>query len=189
MPLLSRSISQDNGLTPTTIGSTPFLLAASYGDVEMMRMLIEAGGDPLLVTKDNTNALMLAAGVDYVEGQDKYGRRSYPAFLPIIQERAFKATMFCLDLGLDVNAANDSGQTALFGAVYMGGTVIAPYLVEQGAEMDVVNLRGQTPWMVAAQGEYRSGSFYTHIETAEVLEELGADTTLGFDLGRDFRKQ
>ena len=189
MPLLSRSISQDNGLTPTTIGSTPFLLAASYGDVEMMRMLIEAGGDPLLVTEDNTNALMLAAGVDYVEGQDKYGRRSYPAFLPIIQERAYKATMFCLDLGLDVNAANDSGQTALFGAVYMGGTVIAPYLVEQGAEMDVVNLRGQTPWMVAAQGEYRSGSFYTHIETAEVLEELGADATLGFDLGRDFRKQ
>ena len=97
--------------------------------------------------------------------------------------------MFCLDLGFDVNTANDSGQTALFGAVYMGGTVIAPYLVEQGAEMDVVNLRGQTPWMVAAQGEYRSGSFYTHIETAEVLEELGADTTLGFDLGRDFRRQ
>ena len=189
LPFLSRSIQQDNGLSPTTIGSTPFLLAASYGDVEMMRMLIEAGGDPLLVTEDNTNALMLAAGVDYVEGQDKYGYRSYPAFLPIIQERAYKATMFCLDLGFDVNTANDSGQTALFGAVYMGGTVIAPYLVEQGADMDVVNLRGQTPWMVAAEGEYRSGSFYTHIETAEVLEELGADTTLGFDLGRDFRKQ
>ncbi len=189
LPFLSRSIQQDNGLSPTTIGSTPFLLAASYGDVEVMRMLIEAGGDPFLVTEDNTNALMLAAGVDYVEGQDKYGYRSYPAFLSIIQERAYKATMFCLDLGFDVNTANDSGQTALFGAVYMGGTVIAPYLVEQGAEMDVVNLRGQTPWMVAAQGEYRSGSFYTHIETAEVLEELGADTTLGFDLGRDFRRQ
>jgi len=189
MPLLSRSITQDNGLTPTKIGATPFLLAASYGDVEMMRMLIDAGSDPLLMTEDNTTALMLAAGADYVEGQDKYGQRSYPAFLSIIQDRAFKATKFCVDLGLDVNAENDSGQTALFGAVYMGGTVIAPYLVEQGAEMDVVNLRGQTPWMVAAQGEYRSGSFYTHIETAEALEALGADTTLGFDLGRDFRKQ
>ena len=189
MPLLSRSITQDNGLTPTTIGSTPFLLAASYGDVEMMQMLIDAGGDPFLMTEDHTTALMLAAGADYVEGQDKYGRRSYPAFLSIIQDRAFKATKFCIDFGLDVNAVNDSGQTALFGAVYMGGTVIAPYLVEQGAEMDVVNLRGQTSWMVAAQGEYRSGSFYTHEETAEVLEDLGADTTLGFDLGRDFRRQ
>ena len=71
----------------------------------------------------------------------------------------------------------------------MGGTLIAPYLVEHGAEMDVINLRGQTPWMVAAEGEYRSGSFYTHEETAQVLEELGADTTLGFDLGPDFQKQ
>ena len=52
--------------------------------------------------------------------------------------------------------------------------------------MDVINLRGQTPWMVAAQGEYRAGSFYRHEETGEVLETLGADKTLGFDLGRDF---
>ena len=43
--------------------------------------------------------------------------------------------------------------------------------------------------MVGAQGEYRSGSFYTHEETAEVLEALGADVTLGFDLGRDFADQ
>ena len=132
---------------------------------------------------------MLAAGIDYVEGQDKYGHRSYPAFLPMIQERALEATKLCLELGLEINAANDMGQTALFGAVYMGGTVIAPYLGEQGAEMDVVNLRGHTPWMVGAQGESRSGSFYTHEETAEVLEALGADVTLGFDLGRDFADQ
>ena len=189
MPLLSRSITQDNGLTPTTVGATPFLLAASYGDVEMMQLLIDAGADPFLTTEDQTTALMLAAGADYVEGQDKYGRRSYPAFLKTIQQRAFGATKFCLELGLDINAANDKGQTPLFGAVYMGGTLIAPYLVEHGAEMDVMNRRGQTPWMVAAEGEYRSGSFYTHEETAEVLEELGADITLGFDLGRDFAKQ
>lgn len=189
MPYLSRSITQDNGLTPTTNGATPFLLAASYGNLDIMRSLIDAGADPFAKTDDNTTALMLAAGIDYVEGQDKYGHRSYPAFLPMIQERALEATKLCLELGLEINAANDMGQTALFGAVYMGGTVIAPYLVEQGAEMDVVNLRGQTPWMVGAQGEYRSGSFYTHEETAEVLEALGADVTLGFDLGRDFADQ
>ena len=43
-------------------------------------------------------------------------------------------------------------------------------------------------WMIAAEGEYRAGSFYTHKETGELLEELGADTTLGEDLGRDFRR-
>ncbi len=78
LPLISRRITQDNGLTPATSGSTPFLLAASFGDVEIMRILVEAGADPLLTTDDNTTALMVAAGADYVEGQDKYGVRSYP---------------------------------------------------------------------------------------------------------------
>ena len=186
LPLVSRRISQDNGLTPATIGATPFLLAASFGDVEIMRILVEAGADPFLTTDDGTTALMVAAGADYVEGQDKYGRRSYPAYYETLQRRAFEATKYCLELGLDVNAVNDAGQTPLHGAVYMGGTLIAPYLVEQGAEMDVINLRGQTPWMIAAQGEYRAGSFYRHEETGEVLAALGADTALGFDLGRDF---
>ena len=189
LPLVSRRITQDNGLTPATAGSTPFLLAASFGDVESMRILVEGGADPFLTTDDNTTALMVAAGADYVEGQDKYGVRSYPAYYETLQQRAFEATKYCLELGLDINAVNDAGQTPLHGAVYMGGTLIAPYLVEQGAEMDVINLRGQTPWMVAAQGEYRAGSFYRHEETGDVLEALGADTTLGFDLGRDFWAQ
>ena len=188
LPLVSRRIQQDNGLTPTTAGATPFHLAASFGDVESMRILVEAGADPFLTTDDGTTALMVAAGADYVEGADKYGRRSYPAYYQTLQERALEATKLCLELGLDVNAVNDSGQTPLHGAVYMGGTVIAPYLVEQGARLDVLNGRGQSPWTIAAKGEYRAGSFYRHEETAVVLEALGADTAIGFDLGRDWRQ-
>ncbi len=189
LPFVSRRITQANGLTPKTAGSTPFLLAASFGDVEIMRILVEeAGADPFLTTEDNTTALMVAAGADYVEGQDKYGYRSYPAYYETLQQRAFEAVQYCLELGLDVNAVNDDGQTPLHGAVYMGGTLIAPYLVEQGAEMDVMNGRGQTPWMIAAEGEYRAGSFYRHEETGEALAELGADQTIGFDLGPDWRK-
>jgi hypothetical protein len=42
--------------------------------------------------------------------------------------------------------------------------------------------------MVAAEGEYRSGSFYTQEEVGHILERLGADTTLGEDLGKDFKR-
>ena len=188
LPFVSRRITQDNGLTPTVIGSTPFLLAASFGDLESMRFLIEGGADPTLTTEDGTTALMVAAGADYVEGADKYGRRWFEDNLPL-EESALATAEYILELGLlDINAVNDDSQTALHGAVYLGGTRLVPFLVERGANIDAINDRGQTPWMIAAEGEYRAGSFYTHKETGELLEELGADTTLGEDLGRSFRR-
>src|SRR5204862_264541 len=44
-------------------GATPFLLAAMAGDTEVMRALAAGGADPRLKTKDDTTALMLAAGL------------------------------------------------------------------------------------------------------------------------------
>ena len=187
LPFVSRRITQNNGMTPSNTGATPFFLAASYNDLESMKILVEGGADPTLRTDDETTALMVAAGGDYVEGADKYGVRWFGDNLPL-QESALAAVKYLLDLGLDINARNIHEQTTLHGAVYLGGTLLVPYLVEQGAEIDVVNVRGQTPWMVAAEGEYRSGSFYTHEETGEVLERLGADMTLGEDLGPNFRE-
>jgi ankyrin repeat protein len=187
LPFVSRRINQDNGLTPDVIGATPFFLAASFGDLESMRFLVEGGADPTLTTDDGTTALMVAAGVDYVEGADKYGRRWFEDNLPL-EESALAAVEYILGLALlDINAVNDDSQTALHGAVYLGGTLLVPFLLERGANIDAINDRGQTPWMIAAEGEYRAGSFYTHQETGKLLEELGADTTLGEDLGRSFR--
>ena len=187
LPFVSRRIQQANGMTPSNLGATPFFLAASYNDLESMKILVEGGADSTLRTDDETTALMAAAGADYVEGADKYGVRWFGDNLPL-QQSALAAVKYLLGLGLDVNAVNVHDQTTLHGAVYLGGTLLVPYLVEQGAEIDVVNVRGQTPWMIAAEGEYRSGSFYTHKETGEVLERLGADTTLGEDLGPNFRE-
>jgi hypothetical protein len=53
--------------------------------------------------------------------------------------------------------------------------------------MDVRNSKGQTPWSVAALGEYRAGSFFVKKEAAALLEKLGADKTLGADTTRDPR--
>ncbi len=187
LPLVSRRIRLDNGLAPTRNGATAFWLAASYADLEIMRLLIDGGADPDLMSDDGTTALMVAAGADFVEGQDKYGRRWFGDAGPL-QQAAIKAIAMCLELGADINATNHNGQTPLHGAVYLGGTIVVPYLVARGAETDAINRRGQTAWMIAAQGEYRAGSFYTHEETGDVLERLGADMTIGFDLGKDFRK-
>ena len=152
-----------------------------------MRLLAEADADPRLRTDDNTTALMVAAGADYVDGADKYGVRWFGDNLAL-QEAALASVEYLLGLGLDINAKNDMNQTALHGAVYLGGTTLVPYLLEQGADINAINDRGQTPWMIAWEGEYRSGSFYTQKETGALLERLGADTSLGEDLGVAFRR-
>jgi hypothetical protein len=103
-----------------------------------------------------------------VDGADKYGRRWFGDNLAL-QESALEAIKLLLDRGLYINATNDYEQTTLHAAI------------------DAINARGQTPWLIAAQGEYRSGSFYTQKATGEILAQLEADTTLGEDLGKDFK--
>ena len=44
------------------IGATPFLLAAKSADVDLMRVLLANGADPLLPTADHSTPLMVAAG-------------------------------------------------------------------------------------------------------------------------------
>jgi ankyrin repeat protein len=187
MPLLSRFILQAHGLEVSTIGATPFWLAASYGDVRTMRILVEAGANPLAKSSDNTTPLMVAAGVDFVEGQDKYGRRWFANDTTALQQAARDAVTYCIELGNDINAANDLGQTAIIGGVYFRSPAMVQFLVDRGAKINVVNKRGQTPWLIT-QGEYRSGSFFVDKETGAYLVKLGADVTLGKDLGAEFRK-
>jgi len=179
LPAVSREVAQQNGLDGSMVGATPFWLAAGFGDAPMMRALLAAGADPTITSTDRTTALMVAAGTDFVDGEDKYGVRTFEQDITPLVGRAAEAVRICLDRGVDVNLANDKGQTALFGAVYLGSPLIVQMLVDHGANIDVRNSKGQTPWSVGALGEYRAGSFFVKKEAADLLEKLGADKTLG----------
>ena len=161
-----------------SVDATPFFLAAWTRDIELMRLLVKLGADPKLPNADYTTPLMAAAGVNFTEGQDNYGRRWFRPDVVILQERALEAAKLCLEFGNDVNAVNIEGVTALHGAAFLGGTDMVPLLVKHGANLNAVNKRGQTAWSIT-QGEYRVGSFISHKETGEVLQKLGADITLG----------
>ncbi len=179
LPFLSRFILQDSGVEADQIGATRFWLAASFADAETMRILIDAGADTSLVSKDGTTPLMVASGIDFIDGQDKYGRRWFTDSMPL-QRAALEAVKICLGAGNDINAANENGQTALHGAAYFGSTLLVQFLADHGAHINAQNLLGQTPYLIT-QGLYLAGSFIIRKDAGDLLVKLGADTKLGMD--------
>ena len=189
MPVFSRVILIDNGLAVNKLGATPFFLAAGFNDIRMMDLLLEGGADPFINSDDGTTPLMVAAGADFVEGQDKYNRRWFEDNIVGLQNAALPAVERLLELGIDINARNEDNQTALHGAVYLAGIDLLTFMVKHGADLNAINKRGQTPWMIAAKGEYRAGSVQILPHIANHLESLGADTSLGNDLGRYWQRE
>ena len=116
-------------------GQTPFLSAALAGDVTVMRLLLEHGADPSIATIHGTTPLMAAAGVNWVVSQ------TYTEG----PEALLAAVQLCHELGMDVNAVNSMGITAVMGAANRGSDEIIEYLVANGARLDVVDNEGRSP--------------------------------------------
>ena len=115
-------------------GMTPFLFAARAGDVTVMRLLLEHKADPHIATFAGTTPLMAAAGVNWVFDQT-YDEG--PAKL-------LEAVKLCHELGMDVNAVNSMGLTALMGAANRGSDEIITFLVEKGARLDPKDNEGRS---------------------------------------------
>jgi hypothetical protein len=116
---------------------------------------------------------MLAAGLGTKE-EDTTGRRKTEA-------EAIEAITVALDAGLDVNATNTLGQTALHGAATQGFDRVIRFLAGRGGSLDVKDKRGFTP-LDAAMGlaggfgfDGRSG--INRDSTAAVIRELMSKAT------------
>lgn len=151
----------DSGDTTLDEGATPFMRAARSGDAATMRLLLAAGADPKLATKEGTTALMFAAGVGY---RDKNTRGT--------ESEALEALKVCVDRGMDINQANSKGETALHGAASRGADTIVRYLVQHGARLDAKTGRGFTPLDVA-MGKDQFGLPVPHDSTVALLRSLG----------------
>jgi ankyrin repeat protein len=116
-------------------GDTPFVRAAFSGDVQVMRLLLDHGADPFITTYEGTSALMAAAGINWRETQ------SYTESAAASRD----AVALCIELGLDVNASNSMGLTALLGAANRGANDIIELLLQHGARLDIKDAEGRTP--------------------------------------------
>jgi ankyrin repeat protein len=124
----------DNTLTRTIFtmqwffesGATPFIRAAQSSDTALMKLLLDYGADPKIVSEYGDTALTASAGIGWVEG--------------VTYERSAKdnveAVKMLLELGLDPNAANRDGRTPLMGAALKGRSEVVQMLVDAGAKLD-----------------------------------------------------
>ena len=144
-------------------GGTPFLIAARANDIDVMRELLAHGADPLVPTRNGTTPLMMAAGIGHEPGITRSA-----------EGEALEAVYLCVELGADVNAVNEAGDTALHGAAGRErADSIVQFLADRGAELDAKNHRGWTP-LVIAEGIHTGGNFIQSDTTAALLRQLGA---------------
>lgn len=152
----------DAGDTSLDAGTTPLMRAARAGDSAVMRALIAKGADPKLTTKDGSNALEFAAGIGY---RDKNTTGT--------EAEALEALKFAMTLGLDINAANNRGETALHGAALRGADTIVQYLVDHGANLNAKSKAGFTPLDVAMGKSVLAQLPVPHESTVALLQKLG----------------
>jgi uncharacterized protein len=179
-----RANGHDFLLLSALIGATPYLLAAQYLEVEIMRALAAGGADTRLAKKDGMTPLMMAVGMqplanDLSPGQtNRRGQRALDGNKIEDESQVLKGVAAALDLGSDINVTTLQGDTALHGAAAQGYNQVIQLLADRGALLSVKNKRGQTPLQVAVRGSGRGvvdGDADVHPQTADLLRKLGAE--------------
>ncbi len=145
------------------IGATPFLMAARTADAELMRLLARLGADPLAGNAEKSTPLMVAAGL---------GTRS-PGEDAGTEKEVLEAVKAALELGNDVNAVDDDGNTAMHGAAYKHLPSVAQFLAER-ASIEIWNRKNSQGWtpLRIAEGVHRGMNFRSSAATAAVFRKV-----------------
>ena len=172
------------------IGATPFWRAAYAADVDAMKMLVAAGADPTITTMKPLSRRFPGEG-----GEDKSGLTPMPIGGPNVtplqaaagvgygfgfaanshhyaESGMLPAVKYLVDeIGVDVNAVDADGNTAVHHAAARGDNAMILYLVSKGAVVTKVNRAGQSTVDMANGPVQRTQPFP---ETIALLEKLGA---------------
>jgi ankyrin repeat protein len=149
----TRRASRDHNFDPELVGATPLWLAARFSEPSVMRLLVKHGADPLFVHHGErvvegrgggefrrrtqvTTPLMAALGMGGGTAWVQLNRSEREAL-------TLEAVKLAADLGVDVNAVNTDGRTALDAAKALKYDTVVKFLVENGA-MPGTSKKGQT---------------------------------------------
>ena len=137
----TRRSSKDWNFEPALVGATPYWLAARFNQPNVMRLLVKHGADPLALHQSDyyasargghrtelTTPLMAAVGMG--------GGGTAWVQAPRSQREALTldAVKQAVDAGVDVNAINTDGRTALDAAKALHYESVVKFLAEKGAK-------------------------------------------------------
>jgi len=140
----TRRSSKDFNFSPELVGATPFWLAARVAAPRLMRLLVDYGADPLVIHRgdhvveskggtgfehriDTTTAVMAAVGMGGGTAWVAPERGQREALV-------LEAVTLAVALGVDVDAVNTDGRTALDAAKTAKLETVVAYLLTQGAK-------------------------------------------------------
>jgi len=132
------------------IGSTPVHIAASAGDTDLMKLVLEHGGDPNLIRGDGHSPLSLASQANYLplvellvaNGGDV--KRTYDPTDPIV-DVFYDSAVQVTHLGRN--------ETLLHIAAAAGAHAVVPFLVARGVSLTSKNDKGETALALAESQE------------------------------------
>jgi len=129
--------------SPRIVFATALMRAAFAADLELVKLLLERGADPAIVSRDGETMVSAAAGLAFIHG---YHRGKSP-------EERLQVVKEFVRLGNDVNQADDYGITPLMAAGNFGEVAIIQYLIDVGGDLGAHDL-----------GKKNDGAFGSSVE-------------------------
>ena len=114
-------------------GFTPLQLAAFFGHLETVQLLLAKGANPNLVSQNQTFA------------------RGVPILQSAVAAGNIEVIKALLTHGADVNVRSAEGMTALHAAAFEGNAAIVKLLIANGADIEAKTNKGETAREIAGK--------------------------------------
>ena len=174
-----RRFSADFSIRHQWIGANAFWLAARYGEPEILEIFAEQGASPHILPASGMSPLQAAMGITRNPAENRRNQVDAPDVDPADLERiTLDVARQILQMGVDVNVADERGNTALHDAVRIGFASVVDLLASHGANLAAANEQGDTA-LALAESELpvpgSNGLRTTRPEIADLLRRLGAN--------------
>jgi len=126
------------------------MYAASEGQGSIVKKLVEAGADILIVDTDGASARDHAIEEDQHSIRDYLSKEKIPSIHLAIQNGHLEKVQRMVEQGTAVDSRDDSGRTPLHIAAALDHDIDMRGLINLGADINAKDKQGRTPMMYAA---------------------------------------